>query len=86
MRKHAYTAAEETCLKPMILAESLGPKHPDVAAVLRDLANRYATLKDHLPAGPAPAGVICLTDDHGLANFPPPSTPSPTPFPRPFPS
>src|SRR5262245_21104625 len=40
-RRHAYSAAEDECLRPVILEESLGPEHPDVAAALRDLAIEY---------------------------------------------
>jgi hypothetical protein len=49
-RKRAYASAEETCLKPVILAETLGPEHPDVASALRSLAYGYANQKDYAAA------------------------------------
>jgi hypothetical protein len=49
-RKSAYGAAEGACLAPVILAGTLGPEHPDVAAALRDLAPRYAGHKDYVTA------------------------------------
>lgn len=50
VRKLAYVAAEETCLKPIVLMERLGPDHPEVAAALRDLAPRYAGHEDYVTA------------------------------------
>src|SRR5262245_56012419 len=51
-RKYAYRAAEEECLKPVILEGALGPEHPDVAAALRDLAIEYAYHEDYRAAQP----------------------------------
>ena len=52
MRKRAYASAEDTCLKPVVLAETLGPEHADVASALRNLANGYANQKDYAAAEP----------------------------------
>ena len=51
-RKRAYASAEETCLKPVVLADILGPEHPDVAAAIRNLATGYANQSDYTAAEP----------------------------------
>lgn len=51
-RKYVYSAAEEKCLKPVVLAATLGPEHPDVAVALRDLAIEYAYHEDYRAAQP----------------------------------
>jgi hypothetical protein len=51
-KRHVYDAAEELCLRPVILAHTLGPNHPDVAVALRDLANDYAYHEDYGGAQP----------------------------------
>jgi tetratricopeptide (TPR) repeat protein len=50
MRKRAYASAEDTCLKPVVLAETLGSEHADVGSALRSLANGYANQKDYVTA------------------------------------
>jgi hypothetical protein len=52
MRKRAYASAEDTCLKPVVLAETLGSEHADVASALRNLANGYANHTDYAAAEP----------------------------------
>ena len=70
-RAAASAAAMETCLKPLVLAQRLGPGHPDVAQALIALAVAYAAqgrrdtadalmqraedVVDHALSGPAPA-------------------------------
>ena len=51
-RKNVYADSEERCLKPVNLASTLGPDHPDVAVALRDLANEYAYHEDYRAAQP----------------------------------
>ena len=50
IRKRAYVSAEDACLKPVVLAETLGPGHPDVASALRSLALGYANQMDYAAA------------------------------------
>src|SRR5262249_12701865 len=49
-RKLAYASAERTCLEPVILAETLGPEHADVASALWILAGGYANQRDYVAA------------------------------------
>ena len=49
-RKMAYAGGEVTCLRPAVLAETLGPEHPDVASALRSLAYGYANQTDYAAA------------------------------------
>jgi len=49
-RKYAHDAAEAQCLRPVVLAATLGPEHPDVAAALRDLAIDRAYHEDYRAA------------------------------------
>ncbi|MGH7377421.1 MAG: tetratricopeptide repeat protein, partial [Candidatus Methylomirabilales bacterium] len=60
-----YEELLRDCLKPAILAQTLGPDHPDVARSLYVLANRHLWLEKHREAEPFYQLAIAILEKSG---------------------